>query len=95
MRKIYQAVSQILGEIMALQPEEVTPGTALDALRYQELAAAAIACKKTFHITMEDERIKGLKNVEDWVAYIKERIAQEQENTGPASQKERETWYYS
>lgn len=95
MRKIYQAVSQILGEIMAIQPEEVVPGTPLDTLRYQELAAAVIACEKTFHIAMEDERIKDLKNVEDWVSYVKERIAEEKENTGPASQKERENWYYS
>ena len=95
MRKIYQAISQIFGEIMTMQPEELSPAASLAALRYQELAAAVIACEKTFQINMEDERIKELNNIEDWVSYVKERIAQSKENMGPATEKERETWYYS
>ena len=94
MRKIYHAVSQILGEILSLQPDEVAPDTTLSSLHYQELAAAAIACEKTFHITMEDEQICGLVAVEDWVEYVRKRIEEENENKLPATEKEREAWYY-
>ncbi len=95
MRKIYQAVSQIFGEILGVQPDEVSPGTSLAFLRYQELASAVIACEKTFGITLEDERIKELTTAEHWVSYIQERKAEKNENTGPASQEDRENWYYS
>ena len=94
MRKVYQAISQIMGEILSTQPEYVSPDTSLTSLRYQELAAAAIACEKTFHITMEDECIRGLTTVSDWVDYVKQRIAEEDQPTLPVTDQERESWYY-
>lgn len=94
MRKIFQGFSQILAEILSVSPDMVSPDTALSSLRYQELASAVIACEKTFHIVMEDERICDLKTAADWVDYIRERIADGKENAAPASEQERESWYY-
>ena len=94
MRKVYQAVSQIMAEILATQPEMVSPETSLLSLRYQELAAAVIGCEKTFHIRMEDERIRELSTVAAWVEYVKERIAEQKEDASPADEKERDSWYY-
>ena len=50
MRKVYQAVAQIMADILAVHPDVITPDTQVSSLKYQELAAAAIACEKTFHI---------------------------------------------
>ena len=94
MRKVYQAVSQIIAEILSTQPDLVSPETSVNTLRYQELAAAVIGCEKTFHIHMQDERICELKTVADWVEYVKERIADQQEDAPIANENEREGWYY-
>ena len=94
MRKIYQSVSQIMGDIMGLSPDLVSPGTDVSHLRYQEKAAAAIACEKSFHVTLEDERIDELKTVEHWVNYITERIADRNDSRPAPTDKEREAWYY-
>ena len=62
MRKIYSTVCRIMGQFLAQHPEEITPDTAAP-VKYQDKAAAAIACEKTFHIEMEDERVGALKTV--------------------------------
>lgn len=94
MRKIFQALCQIFSEILGLSMDAVTPDTALTGLKYQELAAAAIACEKTFRIEMEDERVGEMVTVEQWVDYIRERITEKNDGAAPASDEERESWYY-
>ena len=94
MRKAYQAVSQILGDIMGLAPDTVSPETDLSSLRYQELAAAAIACEKTFHIEMEDERVRDLRTVSDWVSYILQRLGERDDAYTAPDDQDRESWYY-
>ena len=94
MRKIYLTVSQIMGDIMGLAPDLVSPATDVSCLKYQEKASAVIACEKSFHVTLEDERIDDLKTVEQWVTYIAERIADRDEDRSAPTEKEREAWYY-
>ena len=94
MRKIYQTVCQILGDIMGLTPDLVFPSTDVSRLQYQEKAAAVIACEKSFHVTLEDEWIDDLKTVEQWVDYIAERVADRDEDRPAPTEKEREAWYY-
>ena len=94
MRKIYQTVSQILGDILAMPPDTVGPETKTDQLRYQELAAAALACEKLFHIEMEDERIGDFQTVADWVDYVRQRLAQRDDHFVSPTDQEREAWYY-
>lgn len=94
MRNIYQAVSRIIGDIMGLSPDLVSPVTDVSRFRYQEKAAAAIACEKSFHVTLEDERIDDLKTVEQWVDYIAERVADQKEDRPAPTDQEREAWYY-
>lgn len=91
MRRIYQAVSQILGDILGLTPDEVTPDTQAPK-RFQEMAAAAIACEKTFHIELEDERIPGLRTAADWAAYVEERLSGRDESYMPPTDEDREKW---
>ena len=94
MRKIYQTVCQILGDIIGLTPDLVSPTTDVSHFKYQEKAAAVIACEKSFHVTLEDERIDDLKTVEQWVNYITERVADREEDRPAPTEKEREAWYY-
>ncbi len=94
MRKIYQVVSQILGDIMGLPPDLMSPDTNVSQLKYQEKAAAVIACEKTFHVALEDERIDEMKTVEHWVNYITERVADRDEDRPAPTDQEREAWYY-
>jgi hypothetical protein len=94
MRNIYQAVSRIIGDIMGLSPDLVSPAADVSRFRYQEKAAAAIACEKSFHVTLEDERIDDLKTVEQWVDYIAERVAEKKEDRPAPTDQEREAWYY-
>ena len=94
MRKIYQTVSQILGDIMGTPPDLMSPDTDVSRLKYQEKAAAAIACEKSFHVALEDERIDEMKTVEQWVNYITERVADREEDHPAPTDKEREAWYY-
>ena len=94
MRKIYQTVSQIFGDILGQAPDLISPGTNVSPLKYQEKAAAVIACEKSFHVTLEDERIDDLKTVEQWVDYITERVAGRDENRPAPTDQEREAWYY-
>ncbi len=93
MRKIYSTVCRIMGQFLALHPEEITPDTPSPG-KYQDKAAAAIACEKTFHIEMEDERIGGFKTVADWVEYVSERISDQDDRYVPPTDEEREKWYY-
>ncbi len=72
----------------------MSPGTDVSHLRYQEKAAAAIGCEKSFHVALEDERIDELKTVEQWVNYITERIAERDDGRPAPTEKEREAWYY-
>ena len=95
MRKIYQTVSQIMGDIMGIAPDLVSPATDVSCLKYQEKAAAVIACEKSFHGTLEDEKIDDLKTVEQWVDYIGERIADRDEERPAPTEKEREAWYFA
>ncbi len=94
MRKIYQTISQIMGDILGLTPDLVSPATDVSRLKYQEKAAAVIACEKSFHVTLEDERIDDLHTVEQWVDYITERIADREEDRPALTDQEREAWYY-
>ncbi len=94
MRKVYQTVSQILADIMGSPSDLISPDTDVSRLRYQEKAAAAIACERSFHIELEDERIDGLKTVEAWVDYVRERIADREDGRPAPTDKERESWYY-
>ena len=94
MRKIYQTVCQIMGDIMGLTPDLMSPDTNVSHLRYQEKAAAVIACEKSFHVALEDERIDELKTVEQWVNYLTERIASRDDGRPAPTEKEREAWYY-
>lgn len=94
MRKIYQTVSQIFGDILGLAPDLISPDTNVSHLKYQEKAAAVIACEKSFHAALEDERIDELKTVEQWVDYITERVAAQEEDRPAPTEKEREAWYY-
>lgn len=94
MRKIYQTVSQILGDIMGIPSDLMAPDTNVSHLKYQEKAAAVIACEKSFHISLEDERIDEMKTVEQWVNYITERVADREEGRPAPTEKEREAWYY-
>ena len=94
MRKVFQALCQILSGILGVSPDLIAPDAFLSSLKYQELASAAIACEKTFHIEMEDERIKELCTPEQWADYILKRIA-DRDNAAPApTEKDRESWYY-
>ena len=94
MRKVYQTVSQIFADILGSASDFVSPDTDVAGLRYQEKAAAAIACERSFHIVLEDERIDGLKTVEAWVDYVQERIADREDGRPAPTEKERESWYY-
>ena len=94
MRKIYQTISQIMGDILGLAPDLVSTSTDVSHLKYQEKAAAVIACEKSFHIILEDECIDDLKTVEQWVDYITERVADQNEDRPAPTEKEREAWYY-
>ncbi len=94
MRRIYQTVSQIIGDIIGLPPDLISPATDVSRLKYQEKAAAVIACEKSFHVTLEDERIDGLKTVEQWADYVTERIADRDDGRPAPSEKDREAWYY-
>ena len=94
MRKIHQTVSQIMGDILGLAPDLVSPSTDVSHFKYQEKAAAVIACEKSFHVALEDERIDDLKSVEQWVDYIMERVADQNEDRPAPTEKEREAWYY-
>lgn len=91
MRKIYQAVSQIMGDILGFGPDEVTPDTPTPR-RYQDMAAAAIACEKTFHIELEDERIAALCTVADWAEYVEERLSSRDDRFLPPTDEDREKW---
>lgn len=95
MRNIYSALCQIFSGILSRWPDELSPETKVNRLSYQELAAAAIACEKTFHIEMEDERIAGLIRLADWVDYIRERIGEKEDGRPAPTDQERESWYYS
>ena len=92
MRRIFQTLAQIMGEQMNTPPDLIAPDTDVSRLRFQELAAAALACEKIFHVTLEDERIGDLKTVEDWVTYIKEKKADEQEHYTSPTDQDRESW---
>lgn len=94
MHKIYRTVSRIMGDIIGLAPDLVSPATDVSRLTYQEKAAAVIACEKSFHIALEDERIDELKTVEQWTLYIAERIADRDEDRPAPTEKEKEAWYY-
>ena len=94
MRKVYQAVAQIMADILAVHPDVITPDTQVSSLKYQELAAAAIACEKTFHIEIEDERVTDLHTVSDWTAYIQRRLSDQDDHYAPPTDEEREKWYY-
>jgi acyl carrier protein len=94
MRKVYQTVSQIMADIIGSPSDLIAPDTDLSSLRYQEKAAAAIACERSFRIEMEDERIDGLKTLENWADYIRERIADKEDGRPAATDRERESWYY-
>ncbi len=94
MRRIYQTIAHIMEDILGTSPIPVSPGTDVSRLKYQEKAAAAIACEKTFHVTMEDERIDDLKTVELWVDYVAERVADRDEDRPAPTEKDREAWYY-
>ncbi len=75
MRDIRPTVFQILGDILGVPADVLSPTASVSSLKYQEMAAAAIACEKTFHIELEDERIPDLKTAGAWADYVKERIA--------------------
>ena len=94
MRKIYQAVSQILSDILGTSPDLISPETKIQRFTYQEKAAAAIACEKTFHVELEDERIDGLLTVSDWVTYIQERLSNRDDAYAPPTDSDREAWIY-
>ena len=94
MHRIYQLICDIMGDILSLHPDEINPKTDVSHLTYQEMAAAAIACEKTFHIEMEDERIGQLKSISDWMNYVQERIKDQKEDRPAPSDAERESWYY-
>lgn len=94
MRKVYQTVSQILGDIIGPSSGPVSPDTDVSRLRYQEKAAAAIACERAFRVILEDERIDGLKTVEAWVDYVRERVADKEDGKPAPTDRERESWYY-
>ena len=91
MRKIYQAVSQIMGDVLGLSPDEITPDS-LAPERYQEMAAAAIACEKTFHIELEDERIADLKTIADWAEDVQARLSIRDGRYLPPTDEDREKW---
>ncbi len=94
MRKIYRTVSQIFGDIMGMPSDLISPDTSVSHLKYQEKAAAVIACERSFHVALEDERIDELKTVEQWSDYITERVADRDEGRPAPTDKEREAWYY-
>ena len=94
MRRIYQTVARIMEDILGTAAAPVSPGTDVSHLKYQEKAAAAIACEKAFHVTMEDERIDDPKTVEQWVDYVAERVADRDEDRPAPTEKDREAWYY-
>ena len=94
MRKIFPTLCRVMADVLPLPPEAITPATRLDGLSYQELAAAAIACERAFHIEMEDERIGELKCVADWMRYIGERMGEDGQAYTPPTDAERESWFY-
>ncbi len=94
MRDIRPTVFQILGDILGVPADVLSPTASVSSLKYQEMAAAAIACEKTFHIELEDERIPDLKTAGAWVDYVKERIADRDDGRPAPTDQERESWYY-
>ena len=91
MRKVYQTLVEIFGNILGLHPDAISPQTALTQLRYCDLGTAVIACEKLFHIQMEDEKIRSLENIAQWTDYVKHCI---HEDRPAPTQAQRDQWYY-
>ena len=94
MRRIYQTLVEIFGNILGSHPDLISPHTTLSHLKYSELGAAVIACEKLFHIRMADERIRSLENIAQWHDYIKECIHEQKDDRPAPTQAERDNWYY-
>jgi len=71
---VFRKVAEILAEILEVDCEMITKETALTAeygIKAIDVAKLVIECEKKFKITILDEEVHRLRNVDDLVEYIK------------------------
>lgn len=85
---------RILCEITGLPPEAASRGFSLRSLSAVDRAALIIGCENRLHLTIWEEDAWDFQTLGDLVAYLGRRLADGRDDAAPATEGEKEAWYY-